>query len=550
MGKGSYSTVHRATQRKTGKSVAVKCIVLDTMSDDEQQQLYHEVDILRSVDHPNVLEFYGFFMEEGSNPIEGEMGSSHPIDTYKQQKMYYLVLELLEGGELFDRIIQKSSYNEGDARDVMFRLLSTVAYLHAQHVVHRDLKPENLLLEDGQDDKSIKIGDFGLAEVTDGYVSLKIPCGTPGYAAPEVMNNMKYGKACDMWSVGVIMYVLLGGYPPFNADNYVASITEAPVFQSDPWDGISLEAQDLIKKLLVVEPLERFTAEEALRHPWMSRSSEDLASTELSTTLANLRKFHRLRKFKGAVKAVIAVNHMRDIAKVMAKSSPVLDKGITSSYVEGKQQTRQHSSNQQPPKKYNNVYSSHVAAGSDIHSPQHNHQVQGGMDNLFAILGTSHEDETTKDLTLEDLGSVLSGGREFHSPPNSDDDEIPIRGNNGRGRGARVPVGGGPAGRKIRRDGNRPAGGGGQVRGGGIGGKAKANLRQEQQTRLHNHLPQPYGRKKNVVQTLPPPQLLPNQKSPPKSRKGITNEFAHQQTHPRPRTNKVVGQSGGAIGRR
>ena len=148
---------------------------------------------------------------------------SHPnivqlINFYDEPKQYLIVMEYLEGGELFDRIVKKSFYNEKEARDLAFIMLSAVKYMHDLNVVHRDLKPENLLLKSVSDDADVKIADFGFAAYSKGD-DLKEQCGTPGYVAPEILARKPYGKAVDMWSVGVITYILLGGYPPFHHEN-------------------------------------------------------------------------------------------------------------------------------------------------------------------------------------------------------------------------------------------------------------------------------------------------------------------------------------------
>jgi hypothetical protein len=238
--------------------------------------------------------------------------------------MYYLVTECLKGGELFNRIVHKSFYSENDARGVIYILMQTIAYLHHHRIVHRDLKPENLLLY-AEDDTSIKIADFGFAERTDGFISLKTQCGTPGYVAPEILLDQPYGKAVDMWAIGVIMYVLLGGYPPFRHDDTPSIVTEDVEFHAEYWDQVSEDAKDLIQKLLRKDPLERWSAEEALKHPWMTHDAADL-SLNLGTNLQMYQKSHKLRKFKGAVKAVIATQRIRRVLDSFAAAKNTLDK--------------------------------------------------------------------------------------------------------------------------------------------------------------------------------------------------------------------------------
>jgi calcium/calmodulin-dependent protein kinase I len=155
------------------------------------------VAILKTMQHPHIV---------------------HMIDFYDESTQYLIAMEVLEGGELFDRIVKKAFYNEKEARDLVFIMLSAVKYMHDRNVVHRDLKPENLLLKSHSDDAEIKIADFGFAVIASGD-TLTEQCGTPGYVAPEILGHRKYGKSVDMWSAGVITYILLGGYPPFHDDN-------------------------------------------------------------------------------------------------------------------------------------------------------------------------------------------------------------------------------------------------------------------------------------------------------------------------------------------
>jgi serine/threonine protein kinase len=252
LGEGAFSVVRAAVNKQTGQNVAIKCIAKKNLSAEDETALKQEVQILQMLDHPHILKCYGFFDEPG---------------------MFYLPTEIMEGGELFDRIVKKTYYNEKEARDLILILISTIGYCHSKNIVHRDLKPENLLLAGFEDDSHIKLADFGFAIQTDGYVSLKTQCGTPGYVAPEILSTQLYGKSVDMWSIGVITYILLGGYPPFHDDNQKAlfkKIKNAEYeFHEEYWSEVSDEAKDLIRHLLKINPVERYTAEEALNHPWV-----------------------------------------------------------------------------------------------------------------------------------------------------------------------------------------------------------------------------------------------------------------------------------------
>ena len=296
IGEGAFSVVRVAKHRKTRVMAAVKCIGKQGLPADDEAALKQEVEILQNMEHPNILKCYGFFDEADS---------------------YYLVMEYMKGGELFDRIVKKTFYNEKEARDLVYILLSTIKYCHDRNVVHRDLKPENLLLTSPDDDANVKIADFGFAVRSNGYMALTTQCGTPGYVAPEILSTQPYGKAVDMWSIGVITYILLGGYPPFHDDNQknlFKKIKNAEYeFHPEYWDAVSEEAKDLIRRLLKINPLERYTANEALQHPWIIEDAEILAKRNLDSSLAEFRKFHATRKFKAAAKAIMAANRMNHL---------------------------------------------------------------------------------------------------------------------------------------------------------------------------------------------------------------------------------------------
>eukprot|EP01041_Mallomonas_annulata_P009785 gene9785-20351_t len=282
LGRGAFSIVRRGIHLDTGTIVAVKCVSRKDLPPEDEESLRTEVSILRGLDHKNIVKCLDFYVE-----------ASH----------FYLVMEYMPGGELFDRIVKKTYYNEREARDVVFGLIYAIKYCHDKDIVHRDLKPENLLLSTKDDDSNIKIADFGFATVTSTN-NLKTRCGTPNYVAPEILMNENYGKAVDMWSIGVITYVLLGGYPPFDDDNeskLFKKIKRAEYeFHPDFWRGVSKEAKDLIKKLLVVTPSHRLTAEQAMQHPWLSANAKELEKHNLESNLATLKKYAAQRKLKAA----------------------------------------------------------------------------------------------------------------------------------------------------------------------------------------------------------------------------------------------------------
>jgi len=259
LGTGHFSKVKLGTHRKTGQQVAIK--IIQKPSGSKIAMLKAEVDILTKADHPNVVRLYKV------------------IDT---EKTLYLVMELLTGGELFDRIIAKGHYSEEDARVLTITMVKAVQYLHDIGIAHRDLKPENILLKDTTDTAEIKITDFGLSKIFSddaaGEVVMKTACGTPGYVAPEVLMHENYSSQVDLWSIGVIVYILLCGFPPFYGDNDNQMFRKIKAgsykFLAPYWDPISQDAKDFVSKLLVVDSSKRMDCEKALKHAWLQPQSQ------------------------------------------------------------------------------------------------------------------------------------------------------------------------------------------------------------------------------------------------------------------------------------
>ncbi|TTF87020.1 Calcium/calmodulin-dependent protein kinase type 1B [Bagarius yarrelli] len=194
-------------------------------------------------------------------------------EVFETPRELYLVMTLVTGGELLDRILQQGSYTEKDASRVIQQVLEAVKYLHQLDIIHRDLKPDNLLYETPLKDSKIVISDFGLSKISDQGI-LSTACGTPAYVAPELLQEKTYGKEVDLWAMGVISFIMLCGYPPFYDDNdtqlYKQIIKAEFEFDSPYWDDISHSAKDFIVHLLQKDPKKRFNCEQALQHPWIS----------------------------------------------------------------------------------------------------------------------------------------------------------------------------------------------------------------------------------------------------------------------------------------
>jgi len=259
LGKGAFSVVKLAINKKTGERVAVKVIDKKAASTtQDEQRLKTEVEILKKVSHPHIVCLK---------------------DLYETSEKLYLVMELVTGGELFDKIVEKGQYSEKDASVIVRKMLQAVEYLHSIKIAHRDLKPENLLLKGEGGDTEVMISDFGLSKIIGVESMMETACGTPYYVAPEVLNANGYDKEVDLWSVGVITYLLLCGFPPFYGESLpevFEQIMKAEYDFPEPyWTDISKEAKDLISKLLVVDSKKRLTATQALAHPWVQNGGPD-----------------------------------------------------------------------------------------------------------------------------------------------------------------------------------------------------------------------------------------------------------------------------------
>jgi len=253
LGRGAFSIVYLGVHKATGSKHAIKVINKKDLGKDYEKNLKMEVDILKRVSHPNIIALKELF------------------DTTDK---LYLVMELVTGGELFDKIVEKGSYTESEAAQLVRKIVSAVEYLHNIDIVHRDLKPENLLLKTADNDLDVALADFGLSKIVGQQMMMQTACGTPSYVAPEVLNASGYGKEVDMWSIGVITYILLCGFPPFYGDTVpeiFEQIMEANFdYPEEYWGSVTKEAKDFINKLLVVDTTERMTAAQSLKHPWLS----------------------------------------------------------------------------------------------------------------------------------------------------------------------------------------------------------------------------------------------------------------------------------------
>ncbi|NXK82450.1 KCC2D kinase, partial [Amazona guildingii] len=260
-------------------------------------------------------------------------------DSISEEGFHYLVFDLVTGGELFEDIVAREYYSEADASHCIQQILEAVLHCHQMGVVHRDLKPENLLLASKSKGAAVKLADFGLAIEVQGEQQAWFGfAGTPGYLSPEVLRKDPYGKPVDMWACGVILYILLVGYPPFWDEDqhrlYQQIKAGAYDFPSPEWDTVTPEAKDLINKMLTINPAKRITASEALKHPWICQRSTVASMMHRQETVDCLKKFNARRKLKGAILTTMLATRNFSAAKSLLKKPDGVKKRKSSSSVQ------------------------------------------------------------------------------------------------------------------------------------------------------------------------------------------------------------------------
>ncbi|XP_063984777.1 calcium/calmodulin-dependent protein kinase type II alpha chain isoform X13 [Diachasmimorpha longicaudata] len=285
LGKGAFSVVRRCVQKSTGLEFAAKVINTKKLSQRDFQKLEREARICRKLQHPNIVRLH---------------------ESIQEENCHYLVFDLVTGGELFEDIVAREFYSEADASHCIQQILESVHHCHHNGIVHRDLKPENLLLASKAKGAAVKLADFGLAIELQGDAQAWYGfAGTPGYLSPEVLKKEPYGKPVDIWACGVILYILLVGYPPFWDEDqhrlYSQIKAGAYDYPSPEWDTVTPEARNLINQMLTVNPTRRITASEALRHPWICQRERVASVVHRQETVDCLKKFNARRKLKGAI---------------------------------------------------------------------------------------------------------------------------------------------------------------------------------------------------------------------------------------------------------
>ncbi|PVU97105.1 hypothetical protein BB561_000746 [Smittium simulii] len=294
IGSGTFGEVKQAIFTPTDQLTAVKIIKKSALNGD-QDMVKKEIEVVGSLDHPNIVKL---------------------LDWFESKDKYYLVFQLCTGGELFDKICERGNFSERDAVPIINIAYNAVAYLHKKNIVHRDIKPENFLFMNQQSDAPLMLADFGISKVmTSSNEILTTVCGSFGYTAPEILLRQGHNKPVDIWSLGTVTFSILCGYSPFWKYETIPELLDAmqhnPVeFDERYWFGISEEAKDFIVKCLDPNPSTRITAEEAIKHPWLTgicASTHDI----LPVVREN---FNPKKAFVNAVSKVRVVNRLRQSA--------------------------------------------------------------------------------------------------------------------------------------------------------------------------------------------------------------------------------------------
>ncbi|EGR29125.1 hypothetical protein IMG5_162280 [Ichthyophthirius multifiliis] len=285
LGEGAFGLVCKVTHKNTGMVRAMKTLKKSSVIKEEEERLFSEMNILKNLDHPNILKL---------------------IELFQDSKNYYLITEYCSGGELFDKIKSMKNFTEKMAADYFKQILSAVVYCHENQIVHRDIKPENLLFDTDKKDANLKVIDFGTSRKIDENKKMSKRLGTPYYIAPEVLDQ-NYDEKCDVWSCGVVLYILLCGYPPFTGKNEDEILKKVRLgkFKFDPedWNHISEDAKNLIRKMLTYDSKKRISALQALNDNWVQKNAPAIPVN--NKTLQNLSNFQSRSKIKQAIMTYI-----------------------------------------------------------------------------------------------------------------------------------------------------------------------------------------------------------------------------------------------------
>jgi len=309
IGRGHFSIVKRCVDKKTGENLALKCINKNKLKEKDHRWLESEIEILQAVNHTNICRL---------------------VEVFQTQKMCYLVLELLQGGDLLERVADDHTFSDNDAANVIRTVAGVLEYLHGLGIIHRDLKPQNLVYRSDAKGAQLVVTDFGLSKfLKGGATHTKTACGTPLYLAPEVIMGNGYGKECDLWSLGVMLYVLLTGYYPFYSSDrrrLYSKITRCSYKWPENGTYIDDKAKDLVAKLLVVDHKKRYTAAEVLKHPWLTLPRMHNTETKARQNIRKMRAKDRLRR---TVNYLIDINRFISVFSLLPEQMQIRCSGRT-----------------------------------------------------------------------------------------------------------------------------------------------------------------------------------------------------------------------------
>ncbi|KAI8549402.1 hypothetical protein RHMOL_Rhmol06G0022000 [Rhododendron molle] len=309
LGRGQFGITYLCTEKSTGLKYACKSISTPKLvTDKDKEDVRREIAMLEHLSgQPNIVEFKG---------------------AYEDRSNLHLVMELCSGGELFDRITKQGSYSEKEAARIGRQVVNVVHVCHFMGVMHRDLKPENFLLVSTEEDAPLKATDFGLSVFIEEGKVYKDIVGSAYYVAPEVLKR-SYGKEIDMWSAGVILYILLSGVPPFWAETEKGIFDEILKghidFESPPWPSISTGAKDIIRKMLTMDPKKRMTAAQAVEDPWLKEGGDASDKPLDSAVLVRMKQFRAMNKLKKLALKVIAENLSEEEIKGLKQTFKNMD---------------------------------------------------------------------------------------------------------------------------------------------------------------------------------------------------------------------------------
>jgi calcium/calmodulin-dependent protein kinase (CaM kinase) II len=302
LGKGAFSIVRKARHKVSGIDYAAKIINTKRLSARDLQKLEREEKICRMLKHNNIVQLH---------------------EKFQEGHVRYMIFDLITGGELFDDIVAREFYSEKDASACIQQILQSVSYCHKMGIIHRDIKPENLLLSSNSPGAVVKLADFGLAVEAVEKKHYYGFAGTPGYLSPEVLRKEPYDKSVDMWACGVVLYILLVGYPPFWDDDQPKLFNQIKQgkyeYLSPEWDSVTDEVKKLIDGMLTMDPDKRLTAEMALAHPWIRNRDKVASVMHRQETIAVLKRFNARRKLKAAMHTAMIISRR---SSAFMKSNP------------------------------------------------------------------------------------------------------------------------------------------------------------------------------------------------------------------------------------